>query len=174
MPAHTPRGEPFIGYRVTLAPDIRPSLLHAMRTAQLPILQAVASRSGPVIVPAAHAASVYETVQSLAREHGAPLPLLFHPVRPDLGPARRFEAQPFAPTDILHLVHEGFFGSERCREAAIAAVEACGAQPVPALALAAVQRGSPRARCERHVDILIDREAELRRVPDARPGGARA
>jgi hypothetical protein len=117
---------------------------------------------------------VYETVQSLAHEHATGFPLLFTPVRPILGRGRRFEAEPLPPTDILHLVHEGFFGSERCREAAIAAVEACGAQPVPALALAAVQRGSPRARCERHVDILIDREAELRRVPDARPGGARA
>ena len=174
MPAPTPPGEPFIGYRVTLSPTIRPSVLHVLRTARVPVLQMLASGDRPVIVPPAQASRLYETAQSLAQEHALPFPLQFTPLRPLLGRARRFEAELLAPTEILSLVHDGFFCSARCREAAIAAVEACGALPVPALALPAVRRGAPRARCERHVDTLIEREAELHQATGSRPRGARA
>jgi hypothetical protein len=72
--------------------------------------------------------------------------------------------------EVLHMVHEGFFGPLRCREAAIAAVQACGALPAPTIGLGPVARRAPREVAERHVDALIDREAELR-TRDRHDGG---
>jgi hypothetical protein len=59
----------------------------------------------------------------------------------------QFERVALSATEILHLVHDGLYGSARCREAAIA---------------------------ERHVDILIDREPELHLRLGAKLGGSTA
>ena len=92
---------------------------------------------------------------------GEPFPLQFTPVRCTRGRALQFESVALSGGEILHLVHDGFFGSARCREAAIAAVQACGALPVPALGLPPLPRHASRATAERYVDTLIDREPEL-------------
>jgi hypothetical protein len=88
--------------------------------------------------------------------------LRFTPVRCARGRALVFEAVALSAAEVLHLVHDGFFGTDRGRHAAIAAVQACGALPVPALMLSPVRRGVPCALAERHVDGLIEREPELR------------
>ena len=89
------------------------------------------------------------------------VPLHFTPIRHVRGRALPFEAVALGPGELLYLVHEGFFGSTRGRQAAIGAVEACGALPVPVLALPPLRRRVPPAMAERHVDTLIEREPEL-------------
>jgi len=84
------------------------------------------------------------------------------PIRCNRKRALPFESVAISAVEVLHIVHEGFFGGLRCREAAIAAVQACGALPVPTIGLALVARRAPREVAERHVDALIDRESELR------------
>jgi len=49
-------------------------------------------------------------------------PLSFTPVRCARGRALPFEAVTLNATEILHLVHNGFFGADCGRQAAIAAV----------------------------------------------------
>ena len=82
------------------------------------------------------------------------------------GRALPFEAVALSAPEILHLVHAGFFGPARGREA-IAAVEACGALPVPVLGLQPFRRGGGRAAAERHVDALIEGEPRLGVLADA-------
>ena len=102
-----------------------------------------------------------DAAEANAREHNAPFPLHFTPIRHARGRALPFEAVALGPAELLYLVHEGFFGPTRGRQAAIGAVEACGALPVPALALPPLRRRVRPATAEHHVDTLIEREPEL-------------
>ena len=123
-----------------------------------------------MFVSVADAGTVYDAIETAARETSAPFPVRFRPIRCARGRALPFEAVALSPDEVLYLVHEGFFGTARGREAAIAAVQACGALPVPALGLPPLQRGSPVSAAERHVDTLIEREPELH-VATRRPRG---
>ena len=104
---------------------------------------------------------MYDAAESVSRALGEPFPLQFAPVRCTRGRALPFESVAMSAGEILHLVHDGFFGLVRCREAAIEAVRACGVLPVPALGLPPLPRHATRATAESYVDTLIDREPEL-------------
>jgi hypothetical protein len=108
------------------------------------------------------AGAAYQATLLAIRGTEVPFPLRFTPVRCARGRALPFESVSLDASEILHLVHDGFFGADRGRQAAIAAVRACGALPVPALTLAPLRRGTAPAVAERHVDTLIEREPELR------------
>ncbi len=153
--------QPFDGYRITPTSDAaRRSLraVHAPSQALLETLQILRAPRRGLSLGTRDAAALYDAVEPAARELGLPFPLRFTPMR--RGP--RFEAAPLSAFELLHLVHEGFWGAVRGREAALAAVESYGAQPVPALGLGALPRRAMRTAAERHVDTLIDREPELR------------
>lgn len=109
-----------------------------------------------------NAEAAYEATARAVRGSDVAFPLRFTPVRCASPRALPFEAIALSPAEILHLVHTGFFGADRGRQAAIAAVQACGALPIPALMLSPVQRGASPVLAERHVDTLIEREPELR------------
>jgi hypothetical protein len=107
------------------------------------------------------ATALYDAAEAAARELGVPMPLRLTPVRSSGGPARPLVAVALSAPEVLHLVHDGFFGALRGRQAAIAAAQACGALPVPALGLPLLQRGQTPLGAEQHVDTLIEREPEL-------------
>jgi hypothetical protein len=156
---------PFSGYRVTLAP--KTSL--PMSTEADPVL-ATLTAGGSVVISERDAAALYERIEAAATARALRFPLRFVPIRCNRKRALPFESVAISAVEVLHIVHEGFFGALRCREAAIAAVQACGALPVPTIGLGPVARRAPREVAERHVDALIDRESELR-MRD-RQGGA--
>jgi len=118
--------------------------------------------------------AVYDAAESASRTLGERFPLQFTPVRCTRGRALQFESVALSATEILHLVHDGLYGSARCREAAIAAVQACGVLPVPALGLPPLPRRATRATAESHVDTLIDREPELHLRQGADSAGSAA
>jgi hypothetical protein len=155
---------PFSGYRVTLAPktSLPPS------TQADPVL-ATLTAGGSVVISERDAAALYESLEAAASARAQAFPLRFVPIRCDRNRALPFESVAIRAVEVLHLVHEGFFGALRCREAAIAAVQACGALPVPTIGLGPVARRAPREVAERHVDALIDREAQLE-IRDRDPG----
>lgn len=160
---------PFSGYRVTLASGSSlPDTVEGMQEG--PMLARLSVGESAVLSPR-DAAILYETVEAAAQKHGSLLPLRFMPIRCNRKRALPFESVALSAIEILHIVHEGFFGGLRCRQAAIAAVQSCGALPVPTIGLGPVGRRAPRAVAELHVDALIDREAEVRiRRDAARPG----
>jgi len=168
-----PSGTPFVGYRVTLARnDAQRTLLAIVSSAGAhEALHSLVSADRPVILSAGAAAALYDTVERLCCRLRLAFPLRLMPIRCRRGRALPFESVALSSVEILHLVHDGYFGTARGRDAAIAAVEACGALPVPALALRPVWRGAPRLAVERHVDTLIDREAELQINPSTRGRG---
>jgi hypothetical protein len=156
---------PFSGYRVTLAPK---TSLPILKKAD-PVLTTLTA-GGSVVISEREAAALYESIEAAATTSALPFPLRFVPVRCDRKRALPFESVALSAVEVLHMVHEGFFGGFRCREAAIGAVQACGALPVPAIGLGPVARRASREVAERHVDALIDREAELH-TRDWRTGG---
>ena len=173
MPTPNSRLEPFVGYRVTLAPDAgasslpRPAPLH-------PAVRALLDGQRAATLSLREADALYDAADSVSGGLGEPFPVRFTPVRCKRGRALPFETVALGAEEILHLVHDGFFGSARCREAAIAAVQACGVLPMPTLALPPLPRHAPRATAEGRVDALIDREPELHRRPGAESGGSAA
>jgi hypothetical protein len=156
---------PFSGYRLTLAPMT--SL--PTSTPEDPVLMRLAE-GGSVVISEREAATLYESVEAVANARSLAFPLRFVPIRCNRKRALPFESVAMSAVEVLHMVHEGFFGALRCREAAIAAVQACGALPVPTIGLGPVARRAARGLAERHVDALIDREAELH-TRDRRYGG---
>ena len=158
---------PFSGYRVTLVSGSSlPESAEDVR--EHPVLARLRAGKGAVLSPR-DAAILYETVEAAAEKDGSVLPLRFTPIRCNRKRALPFESVALSANEILHIVHEGFFGGLRCRQAAIAAVQACGALPVPSIGLAPVGRRAPRTIAEQHVDALVDREAEVHvRPADAR------
>jgi hypothetical protein len=157
--------EPFIGYRLALAPMADSSV----QTCPAPshhAVRALLAGQRSVAVSLREAVAVYEAMDRSPRASGEPFPIRFTPVRCRRGRALPFERVALSGLEILYLVHDGFFGSVRCREAAIAAVTLCGALPVPALALPPLARHCSRATAERYVDTLIDAEPELHVHPD--------
>jgi len=158
---------PFSGYRVMLVSGS--SLPESVEgVGEDPVLARLRAGQGAVLSPR-DAAMLYETAEAAAEKHGSVLPLRFTPIRCNRKRALPFESVALSANEILHIVHEGFFGGLRCRQAAIAAVQACGALPVPSIGLAPVGRRAPRTIAEQHVDALVDREAEVHvRPADAR------
>jgi hypothetical protein len=169
-PPPTTPPAPFIAYRVALDNDANRRDLAAF----LPIHPAfgtlLGGRRGLTLAPA-NAEALYEATARAVRDNDVAFPLRFTPVRCARGRALPFEAVALSAPEILHLVHEGFFGPARGREAAIAAVRACGALPVPALGLPPIGRDVGRAAGERYVDALIEGEARLRKLANADLGG---
>jgi len=172
MPKPNPRLEPFVGYRVALAPEAGSSLLRIAR--EHPAIRALLAGQRSVTLPPLVAAAVYDEADRLSRTHGETFLLQFTPLRCSRGRALPFERIALSAAEILHVVHDGFFGSARCREAAITAVQACGVLPVPTLALPPLARHASRATAERHVDTLIDREPELHLQQRADSAGSAA
>ena len=161
--------EPFVGYRLALAPEADASNRASLARSH-PAVGALLGGQRSVAVSLQEAVVVYEAMDRRPRASGEPFPIRFTPVRCRRGRALPFERVALSGAEILYLVHDGFFGSVRCREAAIAAVTVCGALPVPALALPPLPRHCSRATAERYVDTLIDAEPELRvhHRPDSR------
>lgn len=147
---------PFSGYRVSLAENT--SL--PTSTQEDPV-QTLLAAGGSVVISQHQASRLYDSIEADANARSLEFPVRFVPIRCDRKRALPFESVAMSAVEVLHMVHEGFFGALRCREAAIAAVQACGALPVPTIGLGPVARRAPREVAERHVDALIDREAEL-------------
>ncbi len=173
MPTPNSRLEPFVGYRVTLAPEADTSNL-ARLSPPHPAVGALLAGQRFVTLGPREVAALYDSIEQVPGDRAAAFPLRFTPVRCRRGRALPFETVALSAAEILHLVHDGFFGSARCREAAIAAVEACGVLPVPTLGLPPLPRHGLRATAERHVDTLIDREPELHGRPGAESAGSAA
>jgi len=167
------RLDPFIGYRVALAPEADASALLRLAPPH-PAVRALLDGQQSVTLAARDAAVVYDAAESVSRALGEPFPLQFTPVRCTRGRALQLERVALSAGEILHLVHDGFFGLARCREAAIAAVQACGVLPVPALGLPPLPRRTARSTAESYVDTLIDREPELHLRHGADSGGSAA
>lgn len=157
----TPPAAPFIAYRVALARDVDHRQLEHFRSAH-PVVGALLAGRRTVTLAPKNADAVYEATLRATRGTEVRFPLTFTPVRCARGRALPFESVSLDASEILYLVHNGFFAADRGRQAAITAVQACGALPVPALALAPLRRGTAAAVAERHVDTLIEREPELR------------
>ena len=142
MPTPNSRLDPFIGYRVALATEADASALLRLAPPH-PAVRALLAGQRSVTLPPRDAAVVYDSADSVSRALGEPFPLQFTPVRCTRGRALQFERVALSAGEILHLVHDGFFGVARCREAAIDAVQACGVLPVPALELRSLQLPGP-------------------------------
>ena len=173
MPTPDSRPDPFIGYRVALATDADASALLRLAPPHSAV-RALLDGQRSVTLPPRDAAAVYDAAESVSLALGEPFPLQFTPVRCTRGRALPFERVALSAGEILHLVHDGFFGLARCREAAIAAVQACGGLPVPALGLPPLQRHATRATAESYVDTLIDREPDLHLREGADSAGSAA
>ena len=163
---------PFSGYRVTLVSGSSlPESVGGLK--EYPVLPRLRAGQSAVL-SARDAAMIYEAVEA-ATAKGGTFPLRFIPIRCNRTRALPFESVALSAIEILHIVHEGFFSTLRCREAAIAAVQTCGALPVPSIGLEPVRRRAQGLLAEHHVDTLIDREADLHIRPgDARPRRAHA
>src|SRR6266498_3774017 len=140
MPRRPELQKPFTGYRLEASKESTRSALAALPSMRLHI-ESLTTSNRVAFVSVADASAVYEAIETAARETSAPFPLRFRPIRCARGRALPFEAVALSPDEVLYLVHEGFFGAARGRKAAIAAAQACGALPVPALGLAPLQRG---------------------------------
>ena len=173
MPTPNSRLDPFVGYRVALATEAGASVLFRLAPPH-PAVRALLAGQRSVTLPPRDAAAVYDAAESVSRALGEPFPLQFTPVRCTRGRALQFERVALSAGEILHLVHDGFFGLARCRAAAIEAVRACGVLPVPALGLPPLARHATRATAESYVDTLIDREPELHLRQGADSGGSAA
>jgi hypothetical protein len=173
MPTPNSRVEPFVGYRVALATEADTSSLLRLTPPDPTVHSLLAGQRSITLTPRV-ANAVYDAAESASRTLGERFPLQFTPVRCTRGRALQFESVALSATEILHLVHDGLYGSARCREAAIAAVQACGVLPVPTLALPPLLRHATRGTAERHVDTLIEREPELHLRLGAKPGGSAA
>jgi hypothetical protein len=171
MPKPNPRPEPFVGYRVTLAPEADSSIQPRLVSQHAALRALVAGQRSVTLAPG-EAATLYDSIEQVPEHLGAAFPLRFTSVRCRRGRALPFETVALSTDEILHLVHDGLFGSACCREAAIGAVQACGVLPVPALALPPLPRHSARATAERHVDTLIDHEPELHLRQGAESAGS--
>jgi hypothetical protein len=161
MPQANPRAEPFTGYRIALA-QATTAFDFADLPSQHPDLATLLAGRRPDTLTAHEARDVFDAAERAANQHGLRFPLRFTPVRCGRSSALGFPALALSATEILYLVHDGLFGSARCRAAAIAATAACGALPVPAVGLKPLRRGASQTEIERHVDLLIEREAEVR------------
>ncbi len=163
MPQAHPRAEPFGGYRIALAQAGR-SFDFTDLLKRHPALAGLLASGRPDLLTAHEAGELYDAVRRVAQQLGVPFPLRFTPVRCGRSSTLPFPALALSATEILCLVHEGLYGGARCRDAAVAATAACGASPVPAVELKPLRRGATLTEIERHVDLLIEREAELRGV----------
>ena len=173
MPTPDSRPDPFIGYRVALATEADASALLRLAPPH-PAVRALLAGQRSVTLATRDAAAVYDAAESVSRALGQPFPLQFTPLRCTRGRALQFERVSLSAGEILHLVHDGFFGLARCREAAIDAVQACGGLPVPALGLPPLPRHATRATAESYVDTLIDREPDLHLREGADSAGSAA
>ena len=173
MPTPDSRPDPFIGYRVAPAREAAPSVLFRLAPPH-PAVRALLGGQRSVTLAARDAAVLYDAAESVLRALGEPFPLQFTPVRCTRGRALQFERVALSAGEILYLVHDGFFGLARCREAAIDAVQACGGLPVPALGLPPLPRHATRATAESYVDTLIDREPDLHLREGADSAGSAA
>jgi hypothetical protein len=171
MPKPNSRLDPFIGYRVARATEAGASVLLRLAP-QHPAVRALLAGQRSVTLQPREAAVLYDLAEDVSRALGEPFPLQFTPVRCTRGRALQFERVALSAGDLLHLVHDGFFGLARCREAAIEAVQACGGLPAPALGLPPLPRHATRATAESYVDTLIDREPELHRRQAADSAGS--
>ncbi len=151
----TPPSLPFVGYRVSLVGEAA-QLVPTAGALTAPAFPALAGGQRAVTVSVAQAAALYDAAELAARAQGVPIPLSFVPIRCRHGRALPFARVALSAVEILYLVHEGFFGPDRGRQAAIRAVEACGALPVPGLALPPLGRLVSAVSAERHVDVLIE------------------
>jgi hypothetical protein len=158
---HATPSPPFIAYRVALARDVDHRQLEHLGSVH-PVFGALLGGRRAVTLAPKNADAAYEATLQAIRGTVVSFPLRFTPVRCARGRALPFESIVLNASEILYLVHDGFFGAERGRQAAITAVQACGALPVPALSLAPLRRDTVAAVAERHVDTLIEREPELR------------
>lgn len=158
---------PFSGYRVTLAPKTSlPISTHAD-----PVL-AKLTAAGSVVISEQNAAALYESIEAAANARALAFPLQFVPICCNRTRALPFESVAISAVEILHIVHEGFFGALRCRDAAIAAVQACGALPVPTIGLGPVARRAPRevAELNAHFVAPFSPTAKACRVAPGQPG----
>jgi len=156
----TPPSLPFVGYRVSLVGETAQLVLTA-GTPTDPAFRALTSGQRAITVSVAQAAAVYDAAELAARAQGVAIPLSFVPIRCTRGRALPFAGVALSAVEILYLVHDGLFGPDRGRQAAIRAVEACGALPVPGLGLPPLGRRVSAVSAERHVDVLIERGPEL-------------
>lgn len=163
MPAQprTPPASPFIAYRVALAREVDHRQLEDFGSVH-PVFGALLGGRRSLTLTLKSAECLFDATTLASRDCNVVFPLRFTPVRCARGRALPFEAVALSAAEILHLVHDGFFGADRGRQAAIEAVRACGALPVPAVALSPLRREVTPALAEGHVDTLIEREAELR------------
>ena len=145
---------------------------HSPRFSRLTSAPFAMSGQRSVTLQPREAAVVYDLAENVSRAFGEPFPLQFTPVRCNRGRAMQFERVALSAGEILHLVHDGFFGLAHCREAAIEAVQACGGLPAPALGLPPLPRHATRATAESYVDTLIEREPELHRRQAADSAGS--
>ena len=173
MPTPDSRPDPFIGYRVAQATEADASSLLRLAPSH-PAVRALLDGQRTATLSLREADALYDAAESVSAGLGEPFPVRFTPVRCKRGRVLPFETVALGAEEILHLVHNGFFGSARCREAAIAAVQACGVLPMPTLALPPLPRHAPRTTAEGRVDALIDREPELHRRPGSESGGSAA
>jgi hypothetical protein len=173
MPTPNSRLDPFIGYRVALATEADASALLRLAPPHPAVRPLLGGQRSVTLTPR-DAAVVYDAAESVSRALGEPFPLQFTPVRCTRGRALQFERVALGAGEILHLVHDGFFGLARCREAAIEAVQACGVLPVPVLGLPPLPRHATRATAESYVDTLIDREPDLHLRQGADSAGSAA
>lgn len=157
----TPPSAPFVGYRVSLTGEAAAGLAHLSGASSDPAWRALVAGQHAISISLAQARALFDAAESAARAQGASVPLSFVPVRCACGQALPFLRVALSAAEILYLVHDGFFGPDRGRLAAIRAVEACGALPVPGLGLPPLGRRVSAVSAERHVDVLIERGPEL-------------
>ena len=163
MPAQprTPPASPFIAYRVALAREVDHRQLEDFGSVH-PVFGALLGGRRSLTLTLKSAECLFDATTLASRDCNVVFPLRFTPVRCARGRALPFESVALDATEILYLVHDGFFAAEHGRQAAVAAVQACGALPVPALSLAPLRRDTASVLAERHVDTLIEHEPELR------------
>ena len=153
--------EPFVGYRVALATEADASIVLRWHRPH-PAVRALLGGQRSVALPSREAVVVYDAAESGSRALGEPFPLRFTPVRCTRGRALPVRARR------VERRRDPAPGPRRASSVRRAVArqqsppsQACGALPVPALALAASAAPRTRATAERYVDTLIDAEPEL-------------
>ena len=114
MPTPNSRVEPFVGYRVALATEADTSSLLRLAPPDQTVQALLAGQRSITLTPRV-ANAVYDAAESASRALGERFPLQFTPVRCTRGRALKFESVALSATEILHLVHDGLYGSARCR-----------------------------------------------------------